>query len=110
MGINFDYVGVDGLYGNDAAFAREINNLGLIYMLDIHSDQQIFLEKPELYLPERKTAKVPSPKKLKASTDSTTVCKIYRFFGQVRLESDRYQAFGQRGIERAVPFQDGIHL
>jgi len=75
MGITFDYVGADGLYGNDAALAREVNNLGLIYMFDIHSDQQIFMGKPELYLPERKTAKGPSPKRLKASTDSTTVCK-----------------------------------
>lgn len=75
MGITFDYVGADGLYGNDTAFAREINNMGLVYMLDIHSDQQIFMEKPELYLPERKTAKGPSPKKLKASSEHTTVCK-----------------------------------
>ena len=75
MGIIFDYVGADGLYGNDAAFAREINNMGLVYMLDIHYDQQIFLEKPGLYLPERKTAKGPSPKKLKASADHTTACK-----------------------------------
>jgi SRSO17 transposase len=75
MGITFDYVGADGLYGNDAAFAREINNMGLVYMLDIHSDQQIFLEGPELYLPERKTGKGPSPRKLKASTIHTTACK-----------------------------------
>ena len=75
MGISFDYVGGDGLYGNDAAFAREINNMGLVYMLDIHSDQQIFLKKPELAIPERKSAKGPSPTKLKASTDHTTACK-----------------------------------
>lgn len=75
MGITFDYVGADGLYGNDAAFAREIDNMGLVYLLDIHSDQQIYLEKPDLYLPERKTAKGPSPKKLKASTEHTTVCR-----------------------------------
>ena len=49
--------------------------MGLVYMLDIHYDQQIFLEKPGLYLPERKTAKGPSPKKLKASADHTTACK-----------------------------------
>ena len=81
MGITFDYVGADGLYGNDAAFAREINNMGLVYMLDIHSDQQIFLERPELYLPERKTAKGPSPKKLKASTDHITACNYIGSLG-----------------------------
>jgi SRSO17 transposase len=73
LGITFDYVGADGLYGNDAAFARSIANMGLIYMVDIHSDQVIFLEKPELHLPERKYARGPSPKKLKASTPATTV-------------------------------------
>jgi SRSO17 transposase len=75
MGISFDYIGTDGLYGNDAAFAREIDHMGLVYMLDIHSDQQIYLEKPELFLPERKTSKGPAPKKLKASTEHTSVNK-----------------------------------
>lgn len=75
IGITFDYIAADGLYGNDASFAREINNMGLVYMLDIHSDQQIFLEKPELFLPERKTTKGPAPKKLKATIEHTTVSK-----------------------------------
>ena len=75
MGITFDCVGADGLYGNDVVFAREIGNMGLVYMLDIHSDQTIFLEKPELFLPERKTAKGTHPKKLKASTEHTKAAK-----------------------------------
>lgn len=97
MGITFDYIGADGLYGNDAAFAREINNMGLVYMLDIHSDQQIFLEKPELYLPGRKTAKGPSPKKLKASTDNITVCK---YIGS--LEPSDWKAIDIRGSVKGV--------
>jgi SRSO17 transposase len=97
MGITFDYVGADGLYGNDAAFAREINNRGLVYMLDIHSDQQIFLEKPELYLPERKTAKGPSPKKLKASTIHTTACKYID-----SLEPSHWKAIDIRNSAKGV--------
>jgi SRSO17 transposase len=73
LGITFDYVGADGLYGNDVAFARSIDNMGLIYMLDIHSDQKIYLQKPELILPERKSTRGPSPKRLKANTPDTTV-------------------------------------
>lgn len=68
LGISFDYVGGDGLYGNDIAFTRSIENMGLVYMLDIHSDQKIYLEKPELYIPERKSTRGPAPKNLKAST------------------------------------------
>lgn len=74
MGITFDYVAADGLYGNDASFAREINNMGLVYMLDVHSNQSIYLQKPELFLPERKTTKGPSPKKLKATIEHINVC------------------------------------
>lgn len=73
QGISFDYVGADGLYGNDIAFARGIDNLGLIYMLDIHSTQHVYLEKPELYLPERKSSKGRTPTKLKADKSSITV-------------------------------------
>lgn len=97
MGITFDYVGADGLYGNDAAFAREINKMGLIYMLDIHSDQQIFLEKPDLYLPDRKTAKGPSPKKLKASTIHTTA---YKYIGS--LEPSHWNAIDIRHSAKGV--------
>ncbi len=71
--IKFDYVGGDGLYGNDIALARGINSLGCIYMLDIHSTQKVYLEKPELYLPERKSKKGPAPKRLKAGTESIKV-------------------------------------
>lgn len=97
LGITFDYVGADGLYGNNAAFAREINNIGLIYMLDIHSDQQIFLEKPELYLPERKTVKGPPPKRLKASTDRTTACKYID-----SLEPSDWKAIDKRDSAKGV--------
>lgn len=69
LGINFDYVGGDGFYGHDASFAREIDDMGLVYVLDIHTDQQIFLEKPELFLPERKSPKGPSPKRFKVNME-----------------------------------------
>ena len=75
MGITFDYIGADALYGNDTTFAREIDHMGQIYILDVHSDQPIYLQKPELFLPERKTNKGPYPKKLKASADHTAVSK-----------------------------------
>lgn len=73
MGVKFDYVGGDGLYGNDISLARGIDSLGCIYMLDIHSTLQVYLEQPELYLPERKSKNGPAPKRLKASTESIKV-------------------------------------
>ena len=72
-GVSFDYIGGDGYYGNDASLARAIEQMGYIYMLDIHSDQKIFTNQPELFIPERKGTKGPSPKKLKATTPDITV-------------------------------------
>jgi len=72
-GVHFDYIGGDGYYGNDANLARAIDQMGYIYMLDIHSDQKIFLNQPELFLPERKATKGPAPKRLKASTPDISV-------------------------------------
>lgn len=72
-GIAFDYVGGDGLYGNDFKLAQGIDELYLLYILDIHSNQQVYLEEPQLYIPERKSNRDRSPQKLKAVTDPTKV-------------------------------------
>jgi SRSO17 transposase len=68
-GIKFDFVTADGYYGNDADFANTIESMGYLYMLDIHSDQEIYFEKPDLFLPERKSARGREPKRLKASAE-----------------------------------------
>jgi SRSO17 transposase len=81
QGISFDFVTADGYYGNDASFARLIDKMGLLYMLDLHADQTIFIECPELVLPERKSPKGKEPKKLKATTDSTSVSKYLQTLG-----------------------------
>ena len=73
LGTSFDFVGADGYCGNDVIFASKIEKAGLLYMVDIHSDQTVFLEKPELYLPERRSARGRAPKRLKASTESIKV-------------------------------------
>lgn len=74
-GISFDFIGADGYYGNDAGFASSIEGMGYLYMLDIHSDQEIYLEKPELFIPERKSLKGRTPKRLKATTQSIQVSR-----------------------------------
>jgi SRSO17 transposase len=42
-------------------------------MLDIHSDTEIYLERPELVLPEKKGLKGPKPKRLRASLPAIKV-------------------------------------
>jgi SRSO17 transposase len=72
-GISFDFIGADGYYGNDAEFASTIESLGYLYMLDVHSDQAIYLECPELIVPEKKGTRGVAPKRLQATTESIGV-------------------------------------
>jgi len=76
--ISFDFIGADGYYGNDADFARTIDKLGYLYMLDIHSDQKIYTERPELILPKRKNTRGAPPKRLKATTEDISVSQYLK--------------------------------
>ena len=51
LGVEFDYIGGDGYYGNSPELAQAIEDMGYVYMLDIHSDLTIYLEKPGIGLP-----------------------------------------------------------
>ena len=72
-GVSFNYIGGDGYYGNDSNLARIIDQMGYIYMLDIHSDQKIYTQQPELIIPERKSPHGPTPKKLISTTQDLNV-------------------------------------
>ena len=59
--MKFDYTEADGFYGNDPDLADKLEDLGCIYMLDIHSNQHIFFEKPEYEVPPRKGTRGKTP-------------------------------------------------
>lgn len=71
--IKFDFVSADGLYGNDTNFANKVDSLGYVYMLDIHSNQTIYLDKPELKVPEKKGIKGRRPTLAKPTAESINV-------------------------------------
>ena len=50
--IHFNWIGADGFYGNAPEFLREIAARKLTFMLDVHSDQHVYLTHPEPEIPE----------------------------------------------------------
>lgn len=82
LGTSFDFIGGDGFYGNDPELASKIEDLGYLYMLDIHKDQQVFLEKPDLIVPQKKGNKGRMPTMAKPDKKSLRVdeyCKGLNF-------------------------------
>lgn len=51
LGVRFAWVGADGLYGNDGAFLRALEDAGETFVTDVHKDQMIYLDEPELRIP-----------------------------------------------------------
>ena len=71
-GIRFGYVGLDGGYGKEPAFLRDIDGLGCRFVADVHCDQTIYLQDPEPKVPAWK-GRGKRPKHLKAQCDSIRV-------------------------------------
>jgi len=72
-GVRFSWVGADGLYGNDPAFLRNLDQIGETFVIDCHNNQTIWLEDPRPYIPTRQHIKGRTPSKLTTDIDSTTV-------------------------------------
>lgn len=81
LGVAFDFVGADGFYGNDTELADKLNDLGCTYMFDIHSNQTVYLEKPQWILPEKKCARGRSPILMKPDKASSRVDHYCRSLG-----------------------------
>jgi len=73
LGVQFDFISFDALYGADQPFTDSLDNKALTFMGDIRSNQHIFLEEPEIEVPERKGNRGRIPKNRKAKGESIEV-------------------------------------
>jgi len=51
LGLEFDWVAADGGYGRIPAFLRGLAEMGETFMVDVHSDQRVYLEPPRPHAP-----------------------------------------------------------
>ncbi|EQD42370.1 IS4 family transposase [mine drainage metagenome] len=51
LGVRFEWVGVDGGYGNSLEFLQSLQDQGETFLADIHSNRHIYLKDPVPYLP-----------------------------------------------------------
>ena len=69
LGVRFDYVCADGLYGNSSAFSRALDDESEIFLVHVHSDQHIYLTDPMPAVPARTSGKGRKPSKLKVQRE-----------------------------------------
>ena len=79
-GMRFAWVGVDAGYGKEPAFLRALDDMGEVFVADVHATQRIWTEPPGLHVPAPK-AKGRTPGKQQACVDGITVEKLVAGFG-----------------------------
>ena len=67
LGIPFDFVCADGLYGQSGDFCRWLDDNDEDFLLHVHADQHIYLEDPGLHIPAGSSGGGRKPSKLRAS-------------------------------------------
>lgn len=53
-GVQFDWIGGDGLYGHNYELTNGLDQRNLFYVLDVHKDELVYLQKPEIKVPDKK--------------------------------------------------------
>ena len=76
--IRFNWVGADGGYGKNPIFLRKLNSSNYTFVVDIHKNQQIYLEDPKPFIPEPKSNKGRKPTHLVAQCNATRVDKFIK--------------------------------
>lgn len=66
LGVKFDWIGGDGLYGHNTELTKGLDKEDLFYVLDVHKDELIYLEEPSFSIPLKKGKRGASPVKVKA--------------------------------------------
>lgn len=57
LGVQFDWIGGDGLYGDNSEFINGLDDEGLFYVIDAHKDAMVYMEEPVLTLPTKMSNK-----------------------------------------------------
>ena len=76
LGNQIDFVGGDGLYGNDYSLMNGLDELGLTGVLDVHQDQHVFLEKPIIAIPDTKEGRGRTATKYKTASEAIEVREL----------------------------------
>ena len=69
IGVRFEWVGMDGLYGQSLQLLESLQNEGEIFLAEIHADRHVYLTDPSPYLP----AQGLGPKRVRYHSDAQAI-------------------------------------
>jgi SRSO17 transposase len=82
LGVKFDWIGGDGLYGHNTELTRGLDQEGLFYVLDVHKDELIYLEGPGFLIPPKQGKRGANPFKIKADKPAIRIDQYCQNLGE----------------------------
>lgn len=77
-GVEFDWIGGDGLYGHNTELCDALDQIGQFFVLDVHKDETVYLEEPTIFVPTKKQGKGRKPTKLKSDKPAIRLDKLIK--------------------------------
>jgi SRSO17 transposase len=77
-GMRFEWVGVDGGYGKEPAFLRDLDAAGEVFVADVHRDQRVWTEDPDPRVPAPASGRGRPSNKLRAAATPVTVEELVK--------------------------------
>jgi SRSO17 transposase len=100
QGVSWDFTGADGLYGNSTAYRRGIDREGLgEYVLDVHSDQRVYLYDPKPFVPGRTSDVGREPSRLKTHHRAWRADELVSEQADSAWKTEEYRV-GTKGVMR----------
>lgn len=109
LGTWFHYVAADGLYGNSYYFQQELDKMGILFVLDIHSDQHIYTQPPEIAIPEKTTTAGRNPSRYKAIGNVIEVREFAKNIAKEAWEKIRLRQTG-KGDLNCLGYSQKVYL
>ena len=77
-GVEFDWIGGDGLYGHNRELRAGLDKRKLLFILDVHKDETVFLECPDFSIPPKSGKRGRPSKKTKPNIDPLRLDKYVK--------------------------------
>ena len=87
LGVKFDWIGGDGLYGHNTELTHQLDKEDLFYVLDVHKDELVYLEEPSFSIPPKKGSRGAKPIHVKADKTAFRLDQYAQNLGEKQWNS-----------------------
>ena len=85
-GVKFDFVGADGLYGNAPHFLSSLDQMKLLFVVEVHSNERVHEQAPLISIPEAAAGRGRKPSAYKCEGQSVEVRNLIKYIPEQSWE------------------------